>query len=81
MDGQSVVRSDYHKEESKGRRRKEKGKLQTGREAAGKKEKNKISGLKKMYGSSGGCNERPVGAAGDDRQATFGRRSHERAYI
>lgn len=39
MDGQSVARSDYHKEESKGRRRKEKGKLQIGREAAGKKKK------------------------------------------
>lgn len=34
-----------------------------------------------MYGSSGAWNERPVGAAGDDRQAAFGRRSHERAYI
>lgn len=39
MDGQSVARSDYHKEESKGRRRMEKGKLQIGREAAGKKGK------------------------------------------
>lgn len=39
------------------------------------------SGLKKMYGSSGGWKGGSRQVPQDDRQAEFGRRSHERAYV
>lgn len=50
-------------------------------EGGKKKKENEISGLKKMYGSSGGWKGGSRQVPQDDRQAEFGRRSHERAYV
>lgn len=57
-------------------------KLQMGRERIWRGgEKNEISGLKKMCGSSGGWKGGSSQVPQDDRQAEFGRRSHERAHV